>query len=405
MGQAKADFDMVQGRGWYSIDAFVCPDCVEDDFLRILIRDNAESNACDYCGATVQQNIAAPIDVITEAVARAVHANFADPAEAGVPYESAEGGYQGMTFDTDEALRRLPFDAQDNLFEAISDAFTNDLWTSAPGGHWLGSARHDVLRDAWEHFVLTVKHESRYFFGAPNRFVAPELREFSEPDIFETLADLVRESLIQTVPAGTSFFRTRYWPDPPDWAPDVANMGAPPTELASAGRMNPAGISYLYLAFEEPTAIAEIFRGPPAKLAIAHFKATRELTLLDLNTLPDRSSVFDDDLRHEREAVLFIEGFAEAISRPVTRDGSEHIDYVPSQVVSEYFRLIFALGGEGNGSRLDGIAYPSAVRPGGRNVVLFPTRVRFEREFEQVAFESSWELKLATWADAYAAIR
>jgi hypothetical protein len=30
--------------------------------------------------------------------------HFDDPANAGLPYESAEGGYQGTTYETDEVL-------------------------------------------------------------------------------------------------------------------------------------------------------------------------------------------------------------------------------------------------------------------------------------------------------------
>ena len=369
------------------------------------ILDNVESKVCDYCGDTSTEDIAAPVDLITEAVAGAVNSNFADPSEAGVPYESAEGGYQGSVFDTDEALRRLPFDAHDELFEEISNALTNDLWAAAPGGHWLGSAHHTELRDAWEEFVVRVKHESRYFFSESSRFLVPDVSGFVGPDIFETLADLARGSLVKAIPVGTQFFRVRQASGQADWTPDALSMGAPPPYLASGGRMNPAGISYLYLAFEEQTAIAEIFRGPPANIAIARFKASRALSILDLIRLPELPSIFDSDHRYNREGVLFLEAFVDAISKPVTKDGREHIEFVPSQIVTEYFRLVFAPTEEVKISRLDWIAYPSAIRPGGRNLVLFPTSIRSDHEFEQVAFEHSWGIEVKNWADANLAIR
>ena len=47
-------------------------------------------------------------------------------------------------------------------------------------------------------------------------------------------------------------------------------MLAPPAELATAGRANPRGISYLYCATDEPTCIAEIRPWKGAKVTVAH---------------------------------------------------------------------------------------------------------------------------------------
>jgi RES domain-containing protein len=66
---------------------------------------------------------------------------------------------------------------------------------------------------------------------------------------------------------------------------------------------------------------------------------------------------------------LFIEDFVGSISSPAKKDGREHIDYVPSQVVSEFFAKAFR---RASGEAIHGMVYPSAVKPGGRNVVLFP---------------------------------
>ena len=68
---------------------------------------------------------------------------------------------------------------------------------------------------------------------------------------------------------------------------------------------------------------------------------------------------------------------------PLKKNGMEHIEYVPSQVVSEYFALVFDVS---NGECLDGILYPSAIKTNGRNLVLFPTNRCFKREFDQVKF-------------------
>lgn len=104
---------------------------------------------------------------------------------------------------------------------------------------------------------------------------------------------------------------------------------------------------------------------------------------MNLTQLPPLSSVFDSNRRQEREELLFLESFVEEIKKTIEKNGTEHIEYVPSQVVSEYFALVFEAS---NGQCLDGVLYPSAVQRGGHNLVLFPTKRGFEREFDQVEF-------------------
>lgn len=101
------------------------------------------------------------------------------------------------------------------------------------------------------------------------------------------------------------------------------------------------------------------------------------------------------------EALTFLRDFVESISRPVRKDGREHIDYVPSQVVCEYFATQFTIDGD---VRLDGIAYPSTVRAGGTNLVLFPTKRKYSLEFAQVEFVSEGEHYFDDWADLVKAL-
>jgi RES domain-containing protein len=148
--------------------------------------------------------------------------------------------------------------------------------------------------------------------------------------------------------------------------------------------MNPAGISYLYLAVDEPTAVREIVGISSAEVVVAEFRAIQEISVLDLTRMPDKPSVFDAERREQREGLIFLKHFAQTISQPVAKDGLEHVSYVPSQVISEYFALVFK---NPDGTSLDGILYPSAVNPGGVNLVLFPSRRDISRKFDAVRFE------------------
>ena len=59
---------------------------------------------------------------------------------------------------------------------------------------------------------------------------------------------------------------------------------------------------------------------------------------------------------------------------------------MPSQVVSEYFRLVYKTHGAGS---LDGIVYPSAANLDGSNLVLFPVPQSNDRRFDQVLFNGA----------------
>ena len=121
------------------------------------------------------------------------------------------------------------------------------------------------------------------------------------------------------------------------------------------------------------TAIAEVYepKQDPSRSAIASvgaFEPSRPLRLINLTGQLDLPSLFDESARHLREKVLLLREFAEAIAEPIQKDGKEHIEYVPTQIVTEYFRHVFKAGGP---TPIDGIMYRSSQSPGGVCYVLF----------------------------------
>src|SRR5688572_9060324 len=98
----------------------------------------------------------------------------------------------------------------------------------------------------------------------------------------------------------------------------------------------------------------------------AAWQSARPLQVLDLSELPPVPSIFAAS-REWRGVLLFLREFVKSISAPVVHDGREHIEYVPTQILTDYFRRkVTAL----DGSALDGIVYPSARRRGGRSLVV-----------------------------------
>lgn len=391
MGRAKAEMMEAEDRGWWALDTHVCSDCVEDSYLKSLIEDNCEANICDYCGRKSDEPIAAQTSIIQEAIASAVYYYFNDPTGAGVPWD--EGAPAIESTYTADVLMSVGLECHDDLFEDIEGAFTNSDWVPAAGGHWTSSHPHEDLSYSWDKFVQVVKHEIRYFFGGQR---AAERGEFTPAQLLRKIGRLVDESaLVTSLPVGMSLYRVRERRRDDNWEVNAKELGPPPPEIASAGRMNPAGISYFYLAKELETALAEVLSGPPCEASYAEFRIQQELKVIDLCEI-QLPSVFDEHLRELREGLLFVEHFVTAISEPVRKDGREHVGYVPSQVVSEFFAKVF---NSDSGDEIHGLVYPSAVQRGGHNVVLFPPRFPargWEGLLEFVFGDTS---TFATWAD------
>lgn len=366
MGGIKAEMIEAEERGWYAPDTYVCADCVEDVYLKSLIENSSEVSTCDYCGRKSDEAIAATTEVIIKAIADTAYYYFNEPANSGIPWN--EGAPVIDTIDTGDVLESIGLDCHDGLREDIVAAFCNWGWVRTAGGHWSSLHPHEIMSVSWVRFTHAVKHETRYFF---TNLKSEEPDEYSPTTLLKKIGELVDElPLISRLPEGMRLYRVRERRNDENWEINATEMGAPPCRKAGAGRMNPAGISYLYLAQELETAVTEVSSDPPCQAAFAEFMVRRELTVIDLCQISSLPSIFDNDCRDKREGLLFIADFVKKISEPVTKDGREHIDYAPSQVVSEFFSQIFR---GANGEKIHGMVYPSAVHQGGRNVVLFPT--------------------------------
>jgi RES domain-containing protein len=403
MGLVKAAWLEAEERGWDAPDKVVCDRCLEDEYLRQLIVENADHKRCDYCGRRSKKAIAAPVEVLMAPIAHALYSHFADPASAGLPRDDGEWvGGEAITYTLD-ALDSLPLNGHEDLVDDVAGGFSNDAWYPCANGYWLDDPKHVELGYAWEGFVHAVKTKTRYFFQQP----APVDSEFdhqrplSPLELLKWIGDAASDlGLVNSMAAGTAVFRVRLCGAGVEFA-SLEELGPPPTGLAGAGRMNPPGISYLYTALDFQTALAEVLPWPPCRAAVASLRLRTEVRVLDLTALPDIPSIFDEDRAEHRQVLLFLGRFIHAITQPVLRDGKEHIDYVPSQVVSEYFSQVHRF----DGHCLAGIVYPSAVRDGGKNAVLFPPDPQDAQWTDVVELQSVQHFDYSRWGDLARAIR
>jgi hypothetical protein len=381
----------------------VCDQCVWEDALAQFIRAIASDGECHYCGQSSQEGdiYCVTFDQLLNRIADTLYLEFNDANKENIPYDGAEGGYLCETYTTYELITdEVGLGADDTVIADIVEALPDYAWCSR--NFWSLDFR-SALRAGWEVFVDQVKHHTRYMFDEPqpaketNGPLGPpgeESIEFPEPydeafgiewnrkegvsptKILDAVGKIVTAAnLVRCLDEGTVVFRTRVHCS--DATPSTAaELGPPPQEKANqSNRMSPAGIVMFYGAFDRITAILETFqrerRGATASaISIGQFATKRHLTVLDLTALGSIPSFWESNPDY-RNGIRFLHDFVDELTQPISRDGMEHIDYVPTQIVTEYFRHRFRTE---SGESLHGIVYPSSRKGAGSACVLFFTR-------------------------------
>ena len=224
------------------------------------------------------------------------------------------------------------------------------------------------LRSAWWDFKVEIRSRAR-FFGATTAATLDR--------IFENLASLgtvwgkpvVRE--IKPSDRDSSFWRARTAHSEPEIESVLetlrSQLGSPPSDKATAGRMNAEGIPVFYGALEEETCVSEVRAPVGSFVVLVKFDLLSPIRGLDLEALsnPDSEfSHFDPDYIEKRSRERFLKELVGEMSRPVMPH-EEAREYIATQMVSEYLANRVE-------PRLHGIIFSSAqTGGGGHNIVLF----------------------------------
>lgn len=128
-----------------------------------------------------------------------------------------------------------------------------------------------------------------------------------------------------------------------------------------------------YVSDDGETALREIAKAP-GSFALGAFRTRRDIRILDLADVPAVPSIFAeiaDSLEYDpRPLLIFLNYFTAALSKPIARDDRVHVEYIPTQIVTEYFRTEFLH----EDAKIDGIRYRSARHADHCSLVLFATQ-------------------------------
>lgn len=102
--------------------------------------------------------------------------------------------------------------------------------------------------------------------------------------------------------------------------------------------MSPKGIGAFYGASTLDGAVLEVagYADPPATLSVGRFELIQSIRVVDLREVARVPSLFDPKMRLLRGPIIFLQSFVEDISTPSSPTDHQNLEYVPTQVITEY---------------------------------------------------------------------
>lgn len=211
----------------------------------------------------------------------------------------------------------------------------------------------------WETFCRIVKHEKRYFFID---FKEHKYSLSSLIDTLESIANLIRSQRIVTkISPNEPIYRGRAFSNFVKISElSATDLGTPKPEYSKTpNRFSPEGIPLFYGSFDLETVKYEVCNNQD-NLVIGEFHTLKEIAVIDFTKLPPIPSIYDEE-DCDYSGIAFLSEFEYAITEPVE---NSKLDYIPTQVFTEYIREVF-------GETIKGIKYSSSKILGKNNIVLF----------------------------------
>ena len=355
---------------------FVCLECVNNTYLQNEMK-RSDVKVCHYCK---QQQPCMTIEALADYVYTALKNHFMITSTEPEPWVSAmmndkeyngDGWYRdGM--DLSETIESL-LECDEELNDDIIATLSSRLYEISGFDEY----DEDPLFEAtvnksieWERKLYDLEHsiksESRFF----NRKVEETL-----DDIFDGLEHLTTRKgdsvLICAGPESKqihSLFRARVHSSSESLQQTLSSpekeLGPPPANIASAGRMNARGISVFYGALDQHTAISEVRPHVGSYVVVGKFDLVKPLTLINLSALQEivksRAELLDPNTYRLEQQAIFLEQLSKKISKPIHPHEIE-LEYITTQVIAEYL-----------GQKVDGLVFKSAQHLDENfNVVLF----------------------------------
>lgn len=340
---------------------FVCSTHISDRIIRQYINSSSTKvDQCYYCKSQRKKKVISVQDLV-EYIVTKLETDFSVSdlvAPSALTVLSKEELFDYLKLDIDN-----------------SD-FRSDLLQILPEKDWAipqndKKSQGEEMYAEWETFKDIVMHRSRYSFFFRDNY---KYEEYSL-NIAATLKKIVKlitqYGLVKPLKSNVELFRCRQHAQILN-VHDASAICAPPKQFTSfSNRMSPSGISMFYAAFDPRTAFRETIEQEELSkpyFSVAAFRVKSQIDVIDFTYLPPIPSRLDTKRAKDIESIVFLRKFIQDLSQPVEKDGKDHIEYIPTQIITEYIRFFFS---KSRKLRVGGIIYSSTRHEGKKACVLF----------------------------------
>lgn len=355
--------------------AAVCWRCIEDEYLKKIVRDNGEVGDCTLCGRGGAK-VFTP-DQFSEVLDPLMREHFAPGADVkrfgeddsewweqeGDPLshhlQEVIGQFLGFEDEIVSALEEnedvRPQDGEEPFFDSSQDYVPVRVKTYR-------------YIEEWNTALDELKHRRR-FFSSRAKTLFTELFEGVETRQAWNKSN-GKDNVVWQFPAGSELHRARICDSAAAvkqaFSDPFKNVGPPPPERARPGRMNAEGVAVFYGSLDAETCLAETRPALGNETAVIKLRTTKLLRLLDFGRLAKSYtslSYFQPDFTEQCEKGTFLRRLQRLISQPII--SGREADYIITQTLAEYLAHVYE-------PHFDGVLFQSVQRSQGTNAVLFP---------------------------------
>lgn len=335
------------------MEQFLCVNCVKDEELKDLINHKGERTFCSLC-----KKQDAP-------VLNCADKELKNLFKGLVRFHYSQWEYD-HNFGGDDIC--LLFEKENTLLNDWISSGTDDgddLWNVITELVW--SAKYnDEVTIVSDNPYVAIKND----YCRKIRCFNDQLQEKNyyevEREAIAFLKDIINETDVAIL-NGANYYRARVdfskcgIPRRLEWYRKIhfmpykdTQIGRVPPPRSKNGRMNRQGVSFLYLASDLCTAVAEVRPYPGQYVSTGKFVSSKDIHVVDLTNLKINKYSSDTKL----DDFLTLKTINELFSRPVPNQTGNQ--YVITQLLADVIRKL----------GYDGVVYKSHVGSG-RNLVIF----------------------------------
>lgn len=317
-----------------------CVECFTSPYIISIISGNDSIGNCDFC--KTEQTSIYPARELVPFFRNILSLYYLDENSTKQIAQSIKDDFNILSdsianpADLFEAIFTNEMEEFGRLFQGNVSSRINTLFVT----------ESNQIHNVWNEFKEEIKFINRYHIK--NTINLKKLETFFR-----------HESFFRTIKPGRIFFRCRI-SDKDGFT--CKKMRNPPIKLASSGRANPEGISYLYVADSIETSMYETRASLFDYVTIGEFKLREDLKILNLRN-PKDDPIYWSEIEEIEDFLIyipFIQTLQKELSLPI-RKRDKLLDYIPTQYISEFIK---SLG-------FDGVEYQSSLFSNGYNIAIF----------------------------------